>query len=104
MISHTIKVRNRRIVSIEPQTLVQDCHGVDNIVLDLDNEWDGLQVTVYLGFGKWLRAAVDDGSPMIVDVDFPPGYIPVSVVGVDEISGRKISTVRRIRGFRVVSA
>lgn len=104
MISHTIVVRDRRITSVDPQVLVQGCHNVDEIVLDLDDEWNSLSIIVYIGFGKWLRAAVYDGSPLVVDVDFPPGFIPVSIVGEDKNTGRKLTTVKKNRGFRVVTS
>lgn len=49
MRTHTIKVRGRR-ASIDDRMLVQGTVGEDVLALDLDEEWDGLVVTVAF---KW---------------------------------------------------
>lgn len=49
MRAHTLKVRGRR-ASIDDRTLVQGTVGEDVLALDLDEEWDGLVVTVAF---KW---------------------------------------------------
>lgn len=41
MINHTITVRNRRI-KVDTPRLIQGCDGSDAIILDLDDEWTGL--------------------------------------------------------------
>lgn len=51
MINHTITVRNRRI-KVDTPRLIQGCDGSDAIILDLDDEWTGLdEILVSIGSG-----------------------------------------------------
>lgn len=45
MVNHILTVRGRT-ASISPRTLVQGTVGQDTLTLDLDSEWNGLNVTV----------------------------------------------------------
>lgn len=45
MINHVLTVRGRK-ASVTPRTLVQGTVGQDALTLDLDSEWNGLNVTV----------------------------------------------------------
>lgn len=45
MVNHILTVRGRK-ASITPRTLVQGTVGQDTLTLDLDSEWNGLNVTV----------------------------------------------------------
>lgn len=83
MINHTITVRNRRI-KVDTPRLIQGCTGSDSIILDLDDEWTGLdEIHVSIGSGDSRQDAVWDGEPMVIEhIDFPIGYLPVSVTGL----------------------
>ena len=95
---HTITVRDRRISTTNAK-LIQGSKGSDGIVLDLDDEWDGLDVTVALGRGDEQVTARWEGEPMNIDVDFRVGYIPIVVTGVSE--DRRLITEPSY-GFKVV--
>lgn len=57
MINHTITVRNRRI-KVDTPRLIQGCDGSDAIILDLDDEWTGLdEILVSIGSGSGLHGA-----------------------------------------------
>ena len=45
MVNHVLTVRGRK-ASVAPRTLVQGTVGQDTLTLDLDSEWNGLNVTV----------------------------------------------------------
>ena len=45
MVNHILTVRGRK-ASVTPRTLVQGTVGQDTLTLDLDSEWNGLNVTV----------------------------------------------------------
>ena len=45
MVNHVLTVRGRK-ASVTPRTLVQGTVGQDTLTLDLDSEWNGLNVTV----------------------------------------------------------
>ena len=79
MINHTITVRNRRI-KVDTPRLIQGCTGSDAIILDLDDEWTGLdEILVSIGSGDSRQDATWDGEPMVIEhIDFPIGYLPVS--------------------------
>lgn len=57
MINHTITVRNRRI-KVDAPRLIQGCDGSDAIILDLDDEWTGLdEILVSIGSGDSRQVA-----------------------------------------------
>lgn len=45
MVNHVLTVRGRK-ASVTPRTLVQGTVGQDTLTIDLDSEWNGLNVTV----------------------------------------------------------
>lgn len=45
MVNHVLTVRGRK-ASVTPRTIVQGTVGQDTLTLDLDSEWNGLNVTV----------------------------------------------------------
>ena len=62
MINHTITVRNRRI-KVDTPRLIQGCTGSDAIILDLDDEWTGLdEILVSIGSGDSRQDAIWDGG------------------------------------------
>ena len=103
MINHTITVRNRRI-KVDTTRLVQGCAGSDSIILDLDDEWTGLdEVLISIGSGDSRQVAIWDGEPMVIEhVDFPIGYLPVSVTGRTKDGSRSITTKRKPNALLVV--
>ena len=103
MINHTITVRNRRI-AVDTPRLIQGCTGSDSIILDLDAEWTGLdKITVSIGSGDSRQDAIWDGEPMVIEhIDFPIGYLPVSVTGRTEDGSQSITTTRAPHVFFVV--
>lgn len=103
VINHTITVRNRRI-KVDTPRLIQGCAGSDSIVLDLDDEWTGLdEINVSIGSGDSRQDAIWDGEPMVIEhIDFPIGYLPVSVTGRTKDGSRSITTARAPHVFFVV--
>ena len=103
MINHTITVRNRRI-KVDTPRLIQGCTGSDAIILDLDDEWTGLdEILVSIGSGDSRQDAIWDGEPMVIEhIDFPIGYLPVSVTGRTKDGSRSITTARASHVFSVV--
>lgn len=81
---HKVTVRNYEL-RICPPWVVAGSKGADALVLDLDDDWDGLSVRVVLGEGE--EAQEDDwtGEPLIIPADLTvePRWLPVSVVGTD---------------------
>ena len=102
MIEHRVTVRNR-IVHVDRPQLVQGCVGSDVLTLDLDPEWDGLNVTVAIGSGESKMVAEMDGEPMTFDVGFPIGYVPVFVSGVSTDGSRKVQTIGAPKAMYVVA-
>ena len=103
VINHAITVRNRRI-KVDTPRLIQGCDGSDAIILDLDDEWTGLdEILVSIGSGDSRQDAIWDGEPMVIEhVDFPIGYLPVSVTGRTKDGSRSIATARAPHVFFVV--
>lgn len=103
MINHTITVRNRRI-KVDTPRLIQGCAGSDSIILDLDDEWTGLdEILISIGSGDSRQVAIWDGEPMVIEqIDFPIGYLPVSVTGRTKDGSRSITTARASHVFSVV--
>lgn len=66
MINHTITVRNRRIKVDTPQ-LIQGCAGSDSIILDLDDEWTGLDEMEQLLEQAQTNAKPDDSYAPLAD-------------------------------------
>lgn len=75
----------------------------DAIILDLDDEWTGLdEILVSIGSGDSRQVAIWDGEPMVFEhIDFPIGYLPVSVTGRTKDGSRSITTARASHVFSV---
>lgn len=103
VINHIITVRNRSI-KVDTPRLIQGCVGSDSIMLDLDDEWTGLdEILVSIGSGDSRQVAVWDGEPMVFEhIDFPIGYLPVSVTGQTKDGSRSITTARAPHALFVV--
>lgn len=86
MRTHTIKVRGRR-ASIDDRTLVQGTVGEDVLALDLDEEWDGLVVTVAF---KWQHGSsivakqVEGGYEVPWERNQQPGKVLIAVEGTKD--------------------
>ena len=86
MRTHTIKVRGRR-ASIDDRTLVQGTVGEDVLALDLDEEWDGLVVTVAF---KWqhdssiVAKQVEGGYEVPWECNQQPGKVLIAVEGTKD--------------------
>lgn len=86
MRTHTIKVRGRR-ASIDDRMLVQGTVGEDVLALDLDEEWDGLVVTVAF---KWqhdssiVAKQVEGGYEVPWECNQQPGKVLIAVEGTKD--------------------
>lgn len=86
MRTHTIKVRGRR-ASIDDRMLVQGTVGEDVLALDLDEEWDGLVVTVAF---KWqhdssiVAKQVEGGYEVPWECNQQPGKVLIAVEGAKD--------------------
>lgn len=83
---HTLKVRGRR-ASIDDRMLVQGTVGEDVVALDLDEEWDGLVVTVAF---KWqhdssiVAKQVEGGYEVPWECNQQPGKVLIAVEGTKD--------------------
>lgn len=86
MRTHTLKVRGRR-ASIDDRMLVQGTVGEDVVALDLDEEWDGLVVTVAF---KWqhdssiVAKQVEGGYEVPWECNQQPGKVLIAVEGTKD--------------------
>lgn len=86
MRTHTLKVKGRR-ASIDDRTLVQGTVGEDVLALDLDEEWDGLVVTVAF---KWqhdssiVAKQVEGGYEVPWECNQQPGKVLIAVEGTKD--------------------
>lgn len=102
---HTIKVRNRRI-QVDYPTLVQNNVKTDTVTLDLDGEWDGLQVVINLGeCGKGAELAWS-GIPVTIPASLMTqiGSVPASVVGYSSDGAVRLVTAAANTAFSVISS
>lgn len=100
---HIVTVRARGL-SVRPSTLVAGSSGADALVLDLDDEWEGLQVFIILGEGESALAVEWDGEPVDVPGELlaDPGWLAASVVGMDPSGGKRVVTMASPHAMRVV--
>lgn len=83
---HTLKVRGRR-ASVDDRMLVQGTVGEDVVALDLDEEWDGLVVTVAF---KWqhdssiVAKQVEGGYEVPWECNQQPGKVLIAVEGTKD--------------------
>ena len=98
--------RSLLFVPVTAERFVAKAHtrGADAIILDLDDEWTGLdEILVSIGSGDSRQDAIWDGEPMVIEhIDFPIGYLPVSVTGRTKDGSRFIATARAPHVFFVV--
>ena len=80
---HVVTVRERR-VSVDYPTIIQDNMATDTLKLDLDGEWDGMQVLVYVGYAGDLDEYQWKGQPITLPVYTNPGSLDVTVVGMSD--------------------
>ena len=83
MVTHTVTVRSRR-ASVDVRELVSGTAKTDRIVLDLDREWDGMDVTLTVtGSGVSVSPMREsDGSYTIPwECTAKPGAVRVAVEG-----------------------
>ena len=80
---HVVTVRERR-VSVDYPTIIQDNMATDTLKLDLDGEWDGMQVLVYVGYAGDLDEYQWKGQPITLPVFSKPGSLDVTVVGMSD--------------------
>ena len=104
MRTHTIKVRGRR-ASIDDRTLVQGTVGEDVLALDLDEEWDGLVVTVAF---KWqhdssiVAKQVEGGYEVPWECNQQPGKVLIAVEGTKD--GKvMVNEINTMPGFTSIS-
>ncbi len=95
MRTHTIKVRGRR-ASIDDRMLVQGTVGEDVLALDLDEEWDGLVVTVAF---KWqhdssiVAKQVYGGYEVPWECNQQPGKVLIAVEGTKDGNVMRHATI-----------
>ena len=82
MRTHTLKVRGRR-ASIDDRALVQGTVGEDVVALDLDEEWDGLTVTVAFKHAGGSIVSAKEGAGYAVpwECNANAGRVSVAVEG-----------------------
>lgn len=108
MKTHKVLVRNRSL-SCDSKTIPQGSHGQDEIVLDLDDDWDGLTVYMVIqrGDDKQILNYTEESQagPVTLPDDILDelGPISVALVGLGT-DGSKITTFYAPQLFRVVTA
>ena len=108
MKTHKVIVRDRSL-SCSPKTIPQGSHGQDEIVLDLDDDWDGLNVYIVIQRGEDKRVLDYTEESKTGPVTFPDdildelGPISVALVGLG-VDRSKITTFSAPQLFRVVAA
>lgn len=101
MVVHTVSVRARR-ARVDPATVVAGTSGCDALDLDLDEEWDGMDVRVAVSRGEDRWEAAWDGEPVELPADAlsePRSWLSVSVLG--SAPGRRLETLSCRRGIWV---
>lgn len=108
MKTHKVLVRNRSL-SCDSKTIPQGSHGQDEIVLDLDDEWNGL--TVYVVIRRERDKLVlnyteeSQTGPVTLPDELLDELGPISVALVGLGTDRsKITTFSAPQLFRVVTA
>lgn len=101
MADHIIKVRNREI-SVTNAVIVANSVNSDKLLLDLDDEWKGLQVFVTLELKDTKIRSRWGGMPLDVPEKIlsTPGYVGVTIIGRSPL--RKIITRKAKKALVVV--
>lgn len=101
---HTLVVRDHEIKCCDP-IIVENSMGHDAIQLDLDSEWDGLDVNVVLvGPDYAPYDVIWDGEPVTVPAALvdEPRWLPVGVVGYGDGGKVRVLTARADKLLKVV--
>ncbi len=108
MKTHKVLVRDRSL-SCDSKTIPQGSRGQDEIILDLDDDWDGLNVYIVIQRGEDKRildyTEESKSGPVTLPDDILDelGPINVALVGLGA-DGSKITTFYAPQVFRVVTA
>lgn len=108
MKTHKVFVRDRSL-SCDSKIIPQGSRGQDEIVLDLDDEWDGLTVYVVIRRGRdklvlnYTEASQTGPVTLPDDILDELGPISVALVGLGADKS-KITTFSAPQLFRVVTA
>lgn len=104
-VKHVMKVRKRVVESLNRSVIANGINS-DEIVLDLDNEWDGLNLTIFLGLGDTLlRTEYKTDTPCYIPAQLtknPGDRISFSLVGENEDKSTRLVTSRCNFAFNVL--
>lgn len=100
---HIVTVRERRL-SVDYPYIIQDNMNTDVLKLDLDGEWDGLTVVVYIGYTGDLKDYEWKGSALTLPVYQNPGTLDVTVVGLSADGKTRLVTVEAKAVMTVLKA
>lgn len=100
---HVVTVRERRL-TVDYPYIIQDNMNTDVLKLDLDGEWDGLTVVVYIGYTGDLKDYTWKGSPITLPVYQNPGTLDVTVVGLSADGKTRLVTVEAKAVMTVLKA
>lgn len=108
MKTHKVLVRDRSL-SCDSKVIPKGSHGQDEIVLDLDDEWNDLTVYMVVRRGRDKRVLNYTEESQTGPVTFPDDILdelgPISVALVGLGAGKsKITTFSAPQLFRVVTA
>lgn len=102
-VCHTVSVTERRI-AIDDRTLIQNNVRTDTLALDLDGEWDGVNVVVLIGkTGSEVELAWA-GVPVVIPAQVAEsvGAIDVSVVGYSSDGTVRLVTAEAAGAMTVI--
>ena len=101
---HTLVVRNHEISCCDC-IIVENSMGHDAIQLDLDAEWDGLDVNIVMvGPDYKPYDVIWEGEPEVIPASLvdEPRWLPVGVVGYGDGGKVRVLTARADKLLRVV--
>ena len=101
---HTLVVRDHAVSCLDPD-IVQHSKGHDAIQLDLDAEWDGLDVSVVMVGPDYKAVEVlYTGEPVTIPASVceDPRWLPVGIVGYGDGGNVRVLTARADRLLKVV--
>ena len=100
---HVVTVRERR-VTVDYPTIIQDNMATDTLRLDLDGEWDGMQVLVYVGYTGDLDEFQWNSEPITLPVYTNAGSLDVTVVGMSSDGKIRLVTAEAKAVMTVIKA
>lgn len=104
-VKHVIKVRKRVVESLN-RSIIANGVNSDEIVLDLDDEWNDLNLTVYLGLGDTLlKTGYKTDVPCYIPsslITNPGDRISFSLVGENDDQTIRLVTSRCAFAFEVI--